>query len=463
MKKAIVKEYIRLVVLSVLASILFSVGLCFLLFFYSDDVDEGDPVSLVRSISNYMIVTDGNIAIDTEGKRILSDNDLWLQIIDRSGAVVMSYNTPEDIQLSYSNIELVDLSLHSSAVNGYTVFIAPLSQNSEYGAMIGARSDVVTKVTFDYSGSFSELVLKCFLVTMFVSSMVVFFASVHFSRRITIPMSKALNDINKIQKGERVDVSENKNNKIFSDVFVSISKLQEELQRNDKQRAEWIVNISHDIKTPLSTINGYAELMTSKDYEFDSNEVREYSARILESANNINELVDDLRISKSLDEGDIVLNKSEVELVDLIEEAVRDIEELHSKDNDPLITYSTRPIVNVDRKLMKRCIQNIIGNAYIHNGKDVKVEVNISVQNERVVISVKDNGKGMTEEEKKRIFDRYYRGTNSQNIKGTGLGLAIAREVVRCHGGDIKVESSLGEGTLFLFGISNDLTNEQNE
>ena len=266
-------------------------------------------------------------------------------------------------------------------------------------------------------------------------------------------MSKALNDINKIQKGECVDVSENKNNKIFSDVFVSISKLQEELQRNDKQRAEWIVNISHDIKTPLSTINGYAELMTSEDYDFESNEVREYSARILESAKNINELVDDLRISRSLDEGDIVLNKTEVDMVELIEEAVRDIEELHSKDNKPKITYSIRPTVNLDRKLMKRCLQNIIGNAYIHNGKDVKVEVNISVQNERVVISIKDSGKGMTEEEKDQIFDRYYRGTNSLNIKGTGLGLAIAKEIVRSHGGDIDVESSLKCGTEFVISI----------
>ncbi len=453
MKKNIVKEYIKLIVFSVLTSILLSAVLCFALFFYGDEVDENDPYYLARGINNLVQIEGENISITDDAKQKLKRNDLWLQIIDQNGSVIASENTPKIIPEHYTNIELVDLSLYSGTNYGYTVYIVPITKASEYGAVIGAKSDAATKVVFNYPGSFLELIVKYFVVILFASSAVVFLASFYFSRKITIPMSKALSDIEKVQKGEYIDVSKDRNDKIFSDVFVSISKLQEELQRNDKQRAEWIVNISHDIKTPLSTINGYAELMTSEDYDFESNEVREYSARILESAKNINELVDDLRISRSLDEGDIVINKTEVDMVELIEEAVRDIEELHSKDNKPKITYSIRPTVNLDRKLMKRCLQNIIGNAYIHNGKDVKVEVNISVQNERVVISIKDNGKGMTEEEKDQIFDRYYRGTNSLNIKGTGLGLAIAKEIVRSHGGDIDVESSLKCGTEFVISI----------
>ena len=453
MKRAIIEEYIKLVVLSVLASIVISVGLCFLLFFYKSDVDEGDPVSLVRSMSNYTVVTENGIDIDPVGMEILKKYDLWLQIIDRTGEVVLSYNTSGRLPSSYTNIELVDLSLHSSAIKGYTVFIAPLTQDSEYGVMIGAKSDAVTKVTFDYSGSFVGLVIKCLFVITSVSSLFVFVASFFFSRKITIPMSKALQDIESLQKGEYVDVSEKRKNKIFSDVFVSIAKLQEELKRNDKQRAEWIVNISHDIKTPLSTITGYAEIMSSDDYEFEKKEVGVYSERILESAKNINELVDDLRISRSLDEGDFVLHKTSTDIVELVEESVRDLNELHSQDNDPIVTYTGRPAAIVDRKFMKRCLQNIIGNAYIHNGRDVKVEIDIKAVDEKTVVSIKDHGNGMTEDEKNRIFDRYYRGTNSRNIKGTGLGLAIAKEVVRCHGGNIEVTSVLGEGTEFVISL----------
>jgi len=95
---------------------------------------------------------------------------------------------------------------------------------------------------------------------------------------------------------------------------------------------------------------------------------------------------------------------------------------------------------------MRRCISNLIFNALIHNKEGTEVVVDIRNQ-DRINIEIKDNGKGINEEDLRKLFNRYYRGTNTESHKGSGLGMSIAKEVVEAHGGNIFVESELGKGT----------------
>ena len=96
---------------------------------------------------------------------------------------------------------------------------------------------------------------------------------------------------------------------------------------------------------------------------------------------------------------------------------------------------------------MWRCIENLIYSALIHNDKEIEVIVRLEKLPDHILIEIEDNGRGMTEEELDQLFNRYYRGSNTDNYKGTGLGMSIAKEVIEAHNGEIQVESEVDEGT----------------
>ena len=114
-------------------------------------------------------------------------------------------------------------------------------------------------------------------------------------------------------------------------------------------------------------------------------------------------------------------------------------------------------MLSFDKKLLTCTFQNLIINAFVHGGKDTEVTVQIAVSECLVNITISDNGKGMSVEETDRLFDRYYRGTNTESkTEGTGLGLAIAKSIIELHGGTISVTSSPGVGTAFLICFPSD-------
>ncbi len=112
-----------------------------------------------------------------------------------------------------------------------------------------------------------------------------------------------------------------------------------------------------------------------------------------------------------------------------------------------LQTNVEKLMLNLDAILIRRAVTNLILNALVHNDPDVKIVVQLE-QKERTHVTIKDNGKGIEEEELEKVFDRYYRGTNTETTHaGSGLGMAIAKDIIQKHGGDITIHSTAGEGT----------------
>ena len=233
-----------------------------------------------------------------------------------------------------------------------------------------------------------------------------------------------------------------------------------EIQRSDqlkesteRARQEWITNITHDLKTPLSPVKGYAELLAD-GAAAESQTVQEYGSIILKNVDHVEKLINDLKLTYQLDSGAFPFHPRQVRLVRYLRELVIDI------TNDP--TYSGRDLEfesnlpeftsAVDPDLFRRAVQNLIVNALVHNPPETKVTISITkAQESGIHISIRDNGVGMSEEEQSNLFNRYYRGTNTkEKPEGSGLGLAIAKQIVTLHGGDIVVKSKPGEGTEFL-------------
>lgn len=450
MNRTIVLEYLKTIIFSIFASVAISAAICFFFFFNNHTVDNYMPQYLIQAIEQNIEISDGEILLDNKGLEKLNVYHLWMQVVDTEGNVNFESNVPEGIPHHYSNFELVNYVLNSNQLGKYTVYAYDYPQYENYGILIGCDSNLVTKHTFSFVGNEKNMIWKCSSIFLSTTFIVIILASYHFSKKVTSPISKALENIEKIQTGHEIRSSSSSCGKMFKNVFVSIEKLQAALKENEILRAEWISNISHDIKTPLSTIKGYAEMLSSNDYDFAKEEIILYSNEILKSAEKLKNLIDDLKTNQMLVEGKFKLNLEKVELTELLKICIKETE-TYIKNRDTIdFTYDKEVEVLADRKLLERCFVNIICNAYVHNKNEIHVEISLLNDSNGIKIAISDNGKGMTSQDMNHIFERYYRGTDSGTVKGTGLGLAIAKEVIITHDGTLDVVSILGNGTKFL-------------
>ena len=150
-----------------------------------------------------------------------------------------------------------------------------------------------------------------------------------------------------------------------------------------------------------------------------------------------------------LKNGMIPLNKKEGNLARLLKEIIINIlNHLEYEDRDiKFCCFLSKVNFNFDNTLLERAFNNLIYNAVIHNPIDTKIKVSIK-EEDKIYIKIEDNGKGMGEENLKKLFERYYRGTSSEiNVQGSGLGMAIAKQIIEVHEGSISVESKLNVGT----------------
>lgn len=246
---------------------------------------------------------------------------------------------------------------------------------------------------------------------------------------------------------------------IFSDVYCALNKMDMEIRNSDKVqketervRSEWIANITHDLKTPLSPIKGYAELLTS-NAEIDKETMQEYGEIILKNVNHTEKLINDLKLTYQLDSGAMPFQPQKINLVRYTKELVIDIvNDPAFKDRDIVFESKVQNLeISLDTDLFRRAMNNLIINALTHNLPETKVTINIDTNSEKeACISISDNGTGMSEEEQAELFNRYYRGTNTkEKPEGSGLGLAIAKQIITIHNGNIHVKSKVNEGTQF--------------
>ncbi|WP_144531737.1 HAMP domain-containing sensor histidine kinase [Bacillus pumilus] len=260
-----------------------------------------------------------------------------------------------------------------------------------------------------------------------------------------------------------IPISKNKKGRIkreyrlFEDILKTMDQLTLTLKENEENRRkiqttreEWIAGLSHDLKTPLSTIYGYGLMLESDQYQWSKEEVMEMGQVIREKSEYMSTLIEDLNLTYRLKNGALPINRKPVELGEFLA-AIMDEFSRSSFSEDFSSSFEDQTngvIFEIDKAWFRRVIENLLANAVKHNQKGTHITAVLSETNEEVRIEMKDNGCGMAQETVDHLFNRYYRGTNTNDpTNGTGLGLAIAKELVLLHDGDIQVESEPGAGT----------------
>ncbi len=410
------------------------------------------PKLFTENISNYIFLDNGMVGLNEEGKQILSDNQVGLQIIDVSGEEIYAFQTSANVPITYSQGDLLNIYQNQQLQQETTSLIGTYMNNEKEYVYLVHFPLKLQKVTMYLNGEqFTEgktiffILGSAFLLLIIIGGIIYGF---YMTKTMTHLMT-AIQDISK-----RI-YHPKKNTGTFKEVYESLNRLDYDIKLSDqtrlqteKSREEWIANISHDLKTPLSPIKGYGEILAeSKD-----SLTAERAGIILKNADYIEMLINDLKLTYQLDNGMITLDLKTQDMVRFMKEIVIDILNDPRFIDQQILFDSKEEKIDwqFDPKLLRRAFTNLIINAFVHGNSNTEVYLTISKINRQLEIIISDNGPGMTQQQIDHLFERYYRGgTTKQNKEGTGLGLAITKEIIEYHHGKIEVSSIVEKGSQF--------------
>lgn len=261
------------------------------------------------------------------------------------------------------------------------------------------------------------------------------------ARRMTDAIVRPINNLDIVKPENSCPYEE------LRPLLARIHRQNEERQKNEKMRREFSANVSHELKTPLTSISGYAELM--KDGMVQPGDVPSFAEKIYKEAARLIGLVNDIIKISRLDERKIGIEKEPVDLYDMAEEVCLRLENVAQKYKVSIDVLGDPVIAQGVPQMIDELFYNLCENAIKYNKPGGSVHVRIGKALDRPQVIVEDTGIGIPKEHLDRVFERFYRvdKSHSRQTGGTGLGLAIVKHVVEYHDGEISLESEEGKGT----------------
>lgn len=243
----------------------------------------------------------------------------------------------------------------------------------------------------------------------------------------------------------------------FDHMADTITANMKELKKTDDLRRELVANVSHDLRSPLASIQGYLETIMMKENELPAEQKKKYLEIIFDNTKMLNSLVNDLFELSKLDAQQIQPQTESFSMADLTQDVVIKFNPLAKKLGVTLDldVAKSLPLVQADIALIERALSNLIDNAIRFTPANGTVKIYLKKQTNQVLIDITDTGPGIPAEELPLIFERFYRidKSRAKSYGGAGLGLAIAKKIIELHDCKIEVKSQLNQGTTFSFGL----------
>jgi PAS domain S-box-containing protein len=245
---------------------------------------------------------------------------------------------------------------------------------------------------------------------------------------------------------------------ILKEALQRLEESQEELNEAlDKERqlseikSRFVSMASHEFRTPLSTVLSSASLLSKYTTTDEQDKRTRHIEKIKGSVKHLNDLLEDFLSLGKLDEGKIGAVFHEFNLKELIHDTIDEMKGLLKKDQHIEYNHLGDEVVNSDKKLIKNILINLVSNAIKFSNEGATIHVNTSVKDDAAVVSIRDEGIGIAEEDQQHLFSSFFRGKNAINIQGTGLGLHIVKRYLDLLGGEAHLKSQLGKGTTITF------------
>lgn len=318
--------------------------------------------------------------------------------------------------------------------------------NNKYSIIVStnlARTDSVVRIV---SSQLRTITFFAILLALISSAVL----SNWFISPVTA-LSKATKEISKGNYKVKIMTPEGPKDE-FGQLALDFNAMAKEIESSQEMQKELIAGISHDLRTPLTIIKGYAESI--RDITGDNPQIREQQLNtIIDETDRLSKMVNSVMEYAKLSQGAMKLNLVQYNMADMCND-IADIYSHRAESEGKTVIYEGPEVVYVmaDASLIERVMHNFVSNAIIHTPPDTQVKIKIEVlENGKIKVSVADSGEGISEEDQKHLFDKYYRSRKSSGKQGTGLGLAIVKTVMEAHQFEYGVNSELGKGSEFWF------------
>ena len=389
-------------------------------------------------------------SISEETKQELNSNHIWAMLLDVNGVCDWSVSLPEEIPTQYT---IQDVALFSKGyLQDYPVFV----RNTDNGLLVlGYPKDSFMKLTGNYFPIRAIRIFPLFITGILAIDIVLLFLVYYFSKRkIAKKTEPIMASIKTLSTGKPVDLSIRGE---LSEIADSVNQASQMLSRQNQARANWISGVSHDIRTPLSMIMGYAQRIAG-DHGASGNIQKEAEIIRAQSAK-IKDLVQDLNLVSQLEYEMQPLHKEPVRLSKLLRSYAADllnagIGEKHSIEVE-ISPEAETAVIACDARLISRAIGNLVQNSINHNPQGCDIFLSLDCSSEDSSITVADNGVGMSAEKLRELEEKphYMESTDERLDLRHGLGLLLVMQIVEAHGGVMKIESvpQSGYKTILIF------------
>ncbi|PFF01507.1 two-component sensor histidine kinase [Bacillus thuringiensis] len=414
-------------------------------------------------------LTMDSFTLTDQEKQLLSKEKAALQIFNQNGEEVFAY--PAGKKKTFSAIQI--------ALNEKEPWNHKENTSSFYDANSGNLLVVTAKNDHYYpDDEIEDVFTKKFLIGCGLILLIVFvylvILSIWYGNKFGKPLLHAMRWLKNIAGGKYEEPISKKGKpvrfrrsgkekwsfRLFRDVTSSLEHLSITLKKNDamrqvlqQTREEWITGLTHDLKTPLSSIYGYALLLESDQYNWTDRDIQQFGSVMKEKSQYMTTLIDDLSLTYQLKNNSLPAQHVNVEINQFVQKVLLQFINNPTLQNQNIefVPSSNKIQYSIEEKWFQRIIENLLVNAVKHNNETTTVIVKLSQNANSFTLSISDDGKGMDEKTKELLFERYYRGTNTEESNiGTGLGLAITKQLVHAHNGTISVDSALGKGTTII-------------
>ncbi|RSD28506.1 sensor histidine kinase [Mesobacillus subterraneus] len=405
---------------------------------------------LYEQISSYAV----SDTIPQEAKRMAVQEKAAIYLLNHEGRVIEQYDGGLE-----PDISVIDLQ-QSYEYDPQAKYEIASGSDPETGHIL----TVVTLNQVQNDGKDSDKSLKAFIAFLLFLLLILLLVSVNYGMKIGRGILFIMDWINQLAKGEypqeKLSPKGHTESAFFNQIFQSLSNLtktldenKREIEGNERLREEWIAGLTHDLKTPISSIYGYSKLLQTDPKRWSLDELKIMGNTMTEKSDYIIELINDLTLSNQLANSSLPLKKERVDVRGILRHSIASLKlELErSKSEIEFESHASVVMWPVDPVGFRRISDNLLANAVKHNAAETKIVVKLERKNGSLYLSVRDNGDGMDETTQRNLFRRYYRGTHTkEKDSGTGLGMAITRQLILAHGGSLELKSKVGEGTEIL-------------
>lgn len=388
------------------------------------------------------------------------NNDYRITIIDNDGSVLADSETgnPETMENHKNRKEVKEAFQNgfgtkvrnSSTIKGSMMYAAYCSPTQHKVIRISIHHDVITDLM--------KMMVPSIAISLLLALSVAGVLTNKFAASVTKPILEISHKLEGIYD-EKIDFNFphyqydelNIIARTTTDMSKSVQDYIRKLEKEKTIRQEFFSNASHELKTPLTAIRGYAELLQS-GMASDTQMQKEFLGRIHSEVEEMTSLINDILMISRLETKELMPTKEMLCVKSVAEEVKNTLKPLADENNVSLEIHCCDEFVYMDRSHLQGILSNLMGNAVKYNRPGGFVQTDITMDSTSLSIRVEDSGIGIAKEDQKRIFERFYRVDKgrSKRVAGTGLGLSIVKHVTEFYGGCVSVESQSGVGSTFL-------------